>query len=144
MRHYETIYIINPNLSDEDYHEIIQKFNNLIENQNGIIVKAQEWGKRKLAYLVKKFNYGFYVLIDFCADPGITAEFERNLKLDDRILKYQTVKLADKADPQELIDKVKDASKESPAETDQDLEKEPAVQEEETVKESEVENGKTE
>lgn len=141
MRHYETIYIINPNLGDEDYHEIIAKVNNLIENQKGVLVKTQEWGKQRLAYAVRKFYYGFYVLVDFCAEPGVTAELERSLKLDDNILKYQTVKLADDADPQELILKGKGASEEIAATEDQESEEKPVVPDEESLKESEVEDG---
>jgi len=112
MRHYETIYILNPNLSDEDYHEIINKFNKLIENHKGVIIKTQEWGKQRLAYAINKFNNGFYVLISFCANPGVTAELEKSFKIEDNILKYQTIKMADNADPQELILKEKEASKE--------------------------------
>lgn len=149
MRHYEIIYIINPNLSDEDYHEIIKKFNDLIENRKGVIVKTQEWGKQRMAYTIEKFYNGYYVLIDFCADPGVTSELERNLKLDDRILKFQAIKLADKADPQELIQKEKEKSasketKESATDVDQDVREEQADEEsKETMEVSEVdENGK--
>jgi small subunit ribosomal protein S6 len=142
MRHYEIVYIINPNMSDDENRDIIQKFNSLMEGRNAVIIKTQEWGKQRLAYSVQKFYYGFYVLVDFCADSGVTAELERNLKLDDRILKYQTVKLADKADPEELILKEKEAGKESLQEENQDVEEQPAVQEEEIKEEeSEVKNG---
>lgn len=112
MRHYETIYMITPDLGDEDYKEVIKKFNDLIEKNKGVIVKVEEWGKQKMAYLVKKFDRGSYVLIDYCGLPGITHKLERGLKLDDRILKYQTVKLADKVEPQELIKKEQEAKKE--------------------------------
>jgi small subunit ribosomal protein S6 len=112
MRHYETIYILNPNLSDEDYHGIINKFNKLIENHKGVIIKTQEWGRQRLAYAINKFNNGFYVLVSFCADPVVTAELERNFKIEENILKYQTIKMADNADPQELILKEKESPKE--------------------------------
>ena len=144
MRHYEIIYVINPNESDDEFNEIIEKFNNLIVNQKGIIIKTQKWGKQRLAYTVKKFNNGFYVLVDFCANPGVTTELERNLNLDDRIIKYQTVKLADKADPQELIEKEKDAQKAATFAATQESVEAPAATEEGEVaemEESEVENG---
>ena len=146
MRHYEIIYIVNPNLNEDDYHEIMKKFNDLIENQKGIIVKTQEWGKQRMAYAIRKFYNGYYVVINFCADPGVTFELERNLKLDDRILKFQTVKLADKADPQKLIQKEKDVTKEaeeSSTDVDQDKEEEQVDRDNEvTTGESEVdENG---
>ena len=112
MRHYETIYILNPNLSDEDYHQIINKFNKLIEDHKGVIIKTQEWGKQRLAYAINKFNNGFYVLVSFCANSAVTTELERSFKIEENILKYQTIKMADDADPQELILKEKEAPKE--------------------------------
>jgi len=145
MRHYEIIYIINPNESDDEFNEIIEKYNNLIVSRNGIIIKTQKWGKQRLAYTVKKFNNGFYVLVDFCADPGVTAELERNLNLDDRIIKYQTVKLANKADPQELIEKEKEAQKEAALTAAREAVEKTEADEEEAgfagTEESEVENG---
>jgi small subunit ribosomal protein S6 len=125
MRHYETLYIVNPELDDENYKAVVDKFRDLIEKEKGIIVKLEEWGKQRLAYLVKKFDQGAYVLVDYCGAPGVTAELERDLKLDDRILKYQTVKLADEVDPQALVEK----------------EKEEQAKKETTVKEEQVQEG---
>jgi small subunit ribosomal protein S6 len=112
MRHYETIFIVNPTLADEVCKEVIDRFKNVIEKQKGVIVKAEEWGQQRLAYEVKKFDKGFYVLLNYCAGSGVTSELERELKLDDRILKFQTVKLGDDVDPEELILKEKEARKE--------------------------------
>lgn len=112
MKHYETIFIANPNLGDEEYGEILKKFSNLIEKLKGVIVKVDEWGKQKLAYPLKKFDSGVYVLIEYCSEPGMTTDLERNLKLDERVLKYQTVKLADQADPEALIQKERETREE--------------------------------
>jgi len=143
MRHYETIYIVDPNLSDEEYGEVTKKFNNMIEKQKGVIIKTDEWGSQKLAYRVKKFEKGSYVLVDYCGNPGLTVELERDLKLDSRIIKYQTVNLADNVDPEELIlkEKEKEIPKTSPIEEDQGLEKEPMIQEKDSTSIEEVENG---
>ena len=103
MRRYETIYIANPNLDDEALKEIVAKFSDLIKKQEGYIVKIDEWGKRKMAYEVKRFDKGHYVLFDFCGLPEMVTELERNLKLDDRILKHSTVKIDENVDPAELI-----------------------------------------
>lgn len=129
MRHYETIYIINPNLADDNYKSVIAKFNEIIERHKGIILEVQEWGTQRMAYDVRKFDKGSYVLVEFCADAGLTSDFERDLKLDDRILLFQTVKLADSADPQELLRMKEElARKKQPAE-------EPAASGEGTVQE---------
>lgn len=108
MNHYETIYIVNPTLDDDSLKEAIDKFSDLIKKLKGTIVKINEWGKRKLAYEVKRFDKGYYVVLDFCALPKMLTELERNLKLDDRILKYITVKIDENVDPKDLVSKEKE------------------------------------
>jgi small subunit ribosomal protein S6 len=108
MNHYETIYIVNPTLDDDSLKEAIDKFSNLIKKLKGYVVKVNEWGKRKLAYEVKRFDKGYYVVLDFCALPKMVTELERNLKLDDRILKYITVKIDENVDPKDLVSKEKE------------------------------------
>ena len=115
MRQYETIFVVNPTLVEETYREVVNKFKNIIEKQKGVIVKADEWGTQRLAYAVKKFDKGVYVIFNYCGDAGVTSELERDLKLDDRVLKYQTVKLAEDVDPQALMAKEKEGKKEPEA-----------------------------
>jgi len=103
MKRYETIYIVNPNLDADSLKEVVTKFSDLVKKLKGYIVKINEWGKRKLAYEVKRFDKGYYVVLDFCGFPGVVKELERNLNIDDRILKYLTVKIDEEADPEDLI-----------------------------------------
>lgn len=103
MKRYETIYIANPNLDPESLKEVVKKFSDLIDRLKGAVVKINEWGKRKLAYEVKKFDKGYYILLDFCGLPGAVKELERNMKLDDRVLKYLTVKIDEDVDVEHLI-----------------------------------------
>ncbi len=140
MRRYETIYIVDPTIKDEDHQGVIKKFQNLIEKEKGVFIKVNEWGKQRLAYEIKNFDKGSYILMDYCGDSGITAKLERDLKLDDRVLKYQTVKLADKVDPQELMRKEQESKKESEIKEDQDLEKETAAQKDDIASSEEVDN----
>lgn len=102
MRYYETLYIINPNLADEDYKEVVTKFSGLVEKNDGVVTKVDEWGKKSLAYEVKKYDRGYYMLLQYCGEPGITDRLKRDLKLDDRVLKYQTIKLSDHVDPEAI------------------------------------------
>lgn len=124
MKYYETLYIINPNLPEEDYRETLLKFNNLIEKNKGVLIRVEEWGKKSLAYPVKKFDKGYYVLVRYCGEPETASELERDLRLDDRSIRFQTIKLSDQADPEEL----KSRAEEGP---------EKAAEEEETSSESE-------
>ena len=122
MRYYETIYIVNPDLSDEDYQAALAKSNEVIEKQKGVVVKVREWGKQRLAYPIKKKEKGSYVVVNYCGDSGTSAELERILKLDDRVLKSMTVKLEDRVDPEELLQKEKEAQEKrtSPSEDTSD------------------------
>ena len=120
MKRYETIYIINPTLDADSLGEVVTKFSDLIKRLKGYIVKVNEWGKRKLAYEVRRFDKGYYIVLDFCGLPEIVKELERNLKLDDRILKYLTVKIDEDVDPEDLAgkeqkkeDKIEDSTNES-------------------------------
>ena len=102
MRYYETLYIINPNLAEEDYRAVVAKFSDAVEKNKGVVTKVDEWGKKALAYDIKKFDKGFYVLLQYCGEAHLTAELKRELGLDDRVLKYQTIKLSDNADLEKL------------------------------------------
>lgn len=140
MRYYETLYLINPNLADEEYRDVITKFNGLIEKNKGVIIKVDEWGKKALAYRVRKFDKGSYVLLQFCGEPGITAELRRDFGLDDRVLKYQTVKLSNNVDPEALKAKATEGETEAGEKTEgtPDLSLEPEA---ETENYQEGENG---
>lgn len=111
MRYYETIFIVHPNLNEEECKEVVRKFSGLLERYKGVLVKMEEWGNQRLAYQVKKSDRGYFVLMGYCAESGLVPEFERDLKLDDRVLKFQSVKISDHADPNELIQKQNEGKK---------------------------------
>ena len=123
MRLYETILIVHPDVGEEERKEAVQKSSDLISRKKGVVVKVDDWGIQRLAYDIKKVNKGAYVRIEFCGDSGVTAELERDLKLDDRILKFQTVKLEDKVDPEELIRKEQESQKPSTPEPEEESQK---------------------
>ena len=141
MRHYETIFIVSPDLTDEDYKAVLDKFSTLIEKLKGVMIKVNEWGKQKLAYRVKKFDKGSFVLFDYCGESGLTAEFGRDLKLDDRIIKYQTVKLADAVDAEGLLRKEQEVNTKTVKEEIPEPEGESIVEDKNQEKTEEVQNG---
>ena len=91
MRRYETVFIANSELTDEDRQSLIDKMQGLLPEDQAMLVKLDEWGNKRLAYEVKKQTRGYYVLMDYCGDGVLVKELERNMRLDDRILKYMTV-----------------------------------------------------
>ena len=143
MRYYETLYIINPNLAEEDYRAVVAKFTDAVEKNKGVVTKMDEWGKKSLAYDIKKFDKGFYVLLQFCGEADLTAELKREMSLDDRVLKYQTIKLSDNADLEKLMPKP-DPGEPEPVETVEVEKVEAETVEAETVEVEKVEAEKVE
>jgi small subunit ribosomal protein S6 len=94
MRRYETIIIVRPGASSEDeLNGIIEKFTGIVKEHGGTVAKVDKWGLKKLAYVIKKEQQGSYVLYAYECAPAGVAEMERQLRIDDRVLKYLTVKL---------------------------------------------------
>lgn len=93
MRTYETIFIVNPQLAGDEYTAVVDKFKGVLTDQQAEILKVDEWGTKRLAYTVKKNDQGIYVLVVFNAENSVVKEFERRMRLDDSIIKFQTLLL---------------------------------------------------
>ncbi len=91
MRTYEHIFIVHPDVAGEEYTAVLDKFKGILAEQEANLLKVEEWGSRKLAYPVKKQGRGTYVLMVFEGGSGVVAEFERRLRIDEKIIKFQTV-----------------------------------------------------
>ena len=115
MRTYETIFIAHPDLVEEEVKALIDKMKGIIENLNGQLIKVDEWGRKKLAYKLKKSTKGYYVLIRFSGNGEILVEIERNLRLADGVLKYQSIRLDEKA-PEEIQPEAEPPVEEHPEE----------------------------
>ena len=90
MNKYESIVIINPAVEEERVNELTTKFTDMI-NKDGKVEKAENLGKKKLAYPVKKNAEGYYVVLYFTANPSIIAELERNYRITDDVIKFMTI-----------------------------------------------------
>ncbi len=122
MRRYETIFISKPESPPDDIKNLATKMKDIITQGGGQIIKLDEWGVRRLAYNVKKHSRGFYFLADYAGDPPLVKELERNLKIDDRVIKYFTVKTEDAfhpESPQAETEEEKGEAKEEPASVDE-------------------------
>jgi small subunit ribosomal protein S6 len=83
---YEVLYVLNPNLSEDETKAIVEKFKTLIE-QNGTVDEMDEWGKRKLAYEINYLTEGYYVLVKFTSGPELPAELDRILGITDGVIR---------------------------------------------------------
>lgn len=88
MRTYEALYIITPDLDDDAVQTVATEVDNLITSNSGAIVRSEIWGRRKLAYEVKKHTEGSYVLTRFEAEPDFIAKLEGYYKLSDAVIRY--------------------------------------------------------
>ena len=93
MNKYELIYILDASLEEPVRRDLIDKFSQLITGSGGEIEKIDEWGKRRLAYAIDYKTEGYYVLIVFKADPDLPREIERNLEINENVIRYLVVKL---------------------------------------------------
>jgi small subunit ribosomal protein S6 len=101
MRKYETFFIIDPDLTEDAYTLASEKLKGIVNANGGAVLTYVPWGKKKLAYPVKKRNQGLYILMEYGGGPELVAELERNMRLDERVLKFITVKLEDRFDPEQ-------------------------------------------
>ena len=98
MKRYETIVIIDPDLSKEAETPIFERLKDLIPQYKGFLIETDDWGTKKLAYDIKKKNRGHYVRLDFCGDGALIQEMERFFRIDDKVMKFMTVLLDENAD----------------------------------------------
>ena len=92
MNQYETVFILTPVLSDEQTKEAVEKIKSVLTNAGADVFSEESWGLRKLAYPIQKKSTGFYGMIEFKAEPTVIANFELQLRRDERVLRYITVK----------------------------------------------------
>ncbi len=92
MRQYETAFLIAPNLPEEDNEKLISQMAEVVSKKKGKMVSVDEWGKRKLAYPIQKFEEAYYVFFLYEGDPSIPVELERRFKQTETIIRYMTVK----------------------------------------------------
>ncbi len=102
MRRYESVWVVHGDLPDEEVKATVEKFSRIITGQGGILVGVDDWGRRKLAYKIKGTGRGYYLMADFAGLPATVKELERNYRIDDRIIRYQTIKKSDKVDLEAL------------------------------------------
>jgi len=116
-KQFETTFIIDSYLSDQEIESSITKYTKFIEKNGGAVKNVDRWGKRRLAYEIKKKQYGYYVYVRFEMDGSIIKELEREYKLDDAIIRYLTVLVPKVVVSQENFEKMRPAREEEKSDT---------------------------
>jgi small subunit ribosomal protein S6 len=93
MNHYETVFILNPVLSDSQIKETVKKFEDYLVSKGAEMISKEDWGLKKLAYTIQNKKSGFYHLFEYKLDGQEVAPFELEFRRDDSIMRYLTVAL---------------------------------------------------
>ena len=93
MNHYETVFILNPVLSDDQVKETVQKFYDYLVSKGAEMISKEDWGLKKLAYPIQKKKTGFFHLFEYKVSGEVISPFELEFRRDDSIMRYLTVKL---------------------------------------------------
>jgi len=92
MNQYETVFILTPVLSDEQTKEAVERIKNVLTSAGADVFSEEMWGMRKLAYPIEKKSTGFYCMLEFKAEPTVIKNYELQLRRDEQVLRYITVK----------------------------------------------------
>ena len=93
MNHYETVFIMNPVLSEDQVKETVKRYASYLKSNNAEIVSEENWGLKKLKYTIQKKKSGFYYLIEYKANGAILSNMDVEFKRDETVLRWLTVKL---------------------------------------------------
>jgi small subunit ribosomal protein S6 len=117
MRTYESIFIVHPEVVGDDQLAVIDKFKKVLTDRGAEVLKLENWGIRTLAYPVKKQVKGCYVLVIFDAEPAVIAEYERRMRIDEKVIKFQTVLLEGGYEAPQVVETAGDEAIEEADET---------------------------
>ncbi len=115
MRSYQSVLILKPDLDEAQVDQVLEKITEFLSKNNGSIVKVEKWGKKRLAYRVKKSRFGYYLNMYHTCESLKVSALEADYKLYDRILKFLVIRLDDKdlelAMKREQVDGVEEEKK---------------------------------
>lgn len=101
MRKYETIIILQPDLGEDDIKVVTDKVQDVVTSYKGELHRMDDWGVRKLAYSIRKFARGRYYYVRYDGGAEMIAELERRIRLDEKVLRYQSVNITD--EPEKIV-----------------------------------------
>jgi len=146
MRYYETAFLIAPDLSEEDTENLISQMGEVVKKKKGRMIGVDKWGKRKLAYPIKKHDSAFYVFFYYEGAPEIYAELERQFKQKESVIRYLTLKKEEEPSLGEepKKEKKKEAKRGSKEEKQEEAEKQVDKKKPDKNKDSDAEREKKE
>lgn len=92
MRHYEMMIIVRDTVSEDEAKDLVDRLGKLVTEQDGEVTKVDYWGRRPLAYPINHRSSGYYTVFDFGLDPGRIGEIERQLQLNDNVVRFKVIR----------------------------------------------------
>ena len=105
MNKYEALYIVDADQADEVINAQAEKFSGIVTGNGGNVTEVKHWGKRRLAYAINFKNDGYYILMNFVAEPAFVKELERNFKIDENVMRYMVIRVEEPAQKPEEAEK---------------------------------------
>ncbi len=128
MRTYEVVFVAAPTLSNEEVEAFISHTRSVVEGKNGKVIKVDNWGKKSLAYKIKKYRDGYYVVLTLEGDGAMIAELERRFRVTDYVMRFISVRIDEdmkRAEKLKAMRQRKAAAKPQPAESRPAVDAEP-------------------
>lgn len=120
-REYEVIYVLRPDISKEASERLATRVHEIVKREGGTLTLVENWGRRPLAYEIDHHKRGAYVYLNFLGDGALVAELERNFRLIDEVMRFQTVKISDSPEVVEVdAERVKFEADEPPMEGEEE------------------------
>jgi small subunit ribosomal protein S6 len=104
MRHYETTCVLRPGLGETVFAEVMERTCAIVTDDGGSVIDLDRWGMKQLAYPIKKESQGYYFCLNSAATQSAVQEMERVFRIDDRVLRYLTIKLHDTIDQTGIVE----------------------------------------
>ena len=98
VHEYETVFIIRPEVDEAELGQLIEKLEGIIGKYDGSVLVREDWGRRKLAYPINKHFHGIYLYLNYTGSNGLPRELERNVRIDDNLIRFLTVRLSENVD----------------------------------------------
>jgi small subunit ribosomal protein S6 len=104
IREYETNILLRPDFGEENSEKFRTRIRDLVAKNGGKVIKFSTWNRKKLSYSIQDHRFGVYIHVHFIGPSALVAELERNLRITDDVLRYLSVKVADRADPEKPVE----------------------------------------
>lgn len=114
-RTYELMFIVRPDMTDEDQDKLISTLESAVTSSGGHVKNVERMGKRRLAYKVRKFHDGIYILLTVEGSGGLIHELERRLRVSEPVIKFLTVRIDEEQKRLDKIKAIRDARRKTPA-----------------------------